>query len=355
MSNRCRICEGKIQDYLSSKNMRSKDKEPFDYGLCGDCGSLSILRIPRNLQKYYENYYSFGPVELNSSPIKKKLRQFLLKGPYPLEKLSRSALNTSLDLAFHAIAKGRIDKNARILDIGSGSGQFVVDLVNLGFKNALGADPYINKDLNYPNGACVLKRNFHELEGTWDFIMLNHVFEHMDNPQEVLRGLKKLLSAKGKIMIRIPNIDSYAARKFRENWYGVQAPVHLVLPSVKAMEFMARSEGLKVTGILGENVLEFWAHSEAYALDVWDFDPKGMRTFFQEHSLRMFKTPSLFNRKKVKEWKKLNKQVLREPKQCEWLTYYLQEDEDIGKNLPPLQQVSKQKKKLRRDKSLVKA
>lgn len=156
--------------------------------------------------------------------------------------------------------------------------------------------------------------------------MLHHVFEHMDNQQEILEHASKILTPGGKILIRIPNVDSYAYRKYKGAWYGMQAPVHLSLPSQKGMNYLLKKAGLKTQMLKGENVLEFWAHSEAYALDIWDYDENGIRTYIKNHSLKMRRTPPLFTKKKMKEFRQLNRQVKKIPSLCDWVSYHILKD-----------------------------
>lgn len=57
---------------------------------------------------------------------------------------------------------------------------------------------------------------FAQLEETkkkFDIIFLNHVFEHLTNPIETLRELKKHITDRGKIIIEIPHGDDFLIKK----------------------------------------------------------------------------------------------------------------------------------------------
>lgn len=303
--------------------MRSDKGELFEYIQCSNCNSLSILEIPENIGKYYENYYSFRPVKDYDNRLRKFAKKYLFKkNIFPHGFLS-NILNTSDDLAIKAFAKINPNVHSKILDIGCGTGQLIYELYNIGFKNVTGIDPFLENDLVHINGSKVFKKSMFEEIGKWDIVMMNHVFEHMDNPLNILIRVNELLSDCNSIaIIRIPNVDSYAFRKFKNNWYGIQPPVHYALPSIESMRNLAQIAGLKIVNIVGENLIEFWAHSIAYTLDVWDYDSElGIRTFLSKNN-NFNRCPPLISKPEFSYWKKVNKHILKNHQLCDWITFY---------------------------------
>ncbi|NNM43529.1 MAG: class I SAM-dependent methyltransferase, partial [Chlamydiae bacterium] len=216
-------------------------------------------------------------------------------------------------------------KYTKILDVGCGTGQFIYELYDAGFKNALGIDPYLERDIEHVNGSKVYKKGFFEENGKWNVIIFNHVYEHTETPLEILKKATQLLEPNGNLIIRIPNVDSYAFRKYRSHWFGIHAPVHYFLPSINGMKLLVDQAGLQIKKIRGENLLQFWAFSEAYRLGIWDYHPLGLRTFLENNKLKEFgKKPALFCKKDISYWKSLNKHILRYPELCDWLVYYIQ-------------------------------
>lgn len=322
---KCRVCESVSGcETVISRNMRDSNIEKFSYNLCNSCGSLSINRIPSDLAKYYEGYYSFGPIKTSERLVDKIAKLIISKNFGLLKKMAYSFLNSSSDLALKAINFATLNEKSKILDVGCGTGQLVFDIKNLGFRNVLGIDPFLEASLEYNNGSKVLNKSIFDIEGNWDLVMLHHVFEHMELQQETLSKLESLVNEQGLILIRIPNVDSYAFRKFRENWYGIQAPVHLSLPSFKAMKQMVSQAGLKIIDVKGENLMEFWYHSIAYSLNLWDFSEFGIRTHMKNFSLK--KRPKIISRKEKKQLESLNKTILNTPQLCDWICYYIKRD-----------------------------
>ena len=54
-----------------------------------------------------------------------------------------------------------------------------------------------------------------------------HVFEHLNNPAEVFDELKNVVRNEGKLLIVIPNIESWQFKLFKSNWFHLDYPRHL--------------------------------------------------------------------------------------------------------------------------------
>ena len=56
-----------------------------------------------------------------------------------------------------------------------------------GFKNLYGIDPYLQEDNILHSEVNLRKIDIHEVYDFFDLIMLNHSFEHMPDPLNVLK------------------------------------------------------------------------------------------------------------------------------------------------------------------------
>jgi len=78
---------------------------------------------------------------------------------------------------------GKIDKGARILDVGSGKGRNIKFLNELGFQNVLGVE--INQNLvdfsNANNLNAVSVEELSHVEGEFDVVLFSHIIEHFDH------------------------------------------------------------------------------------------------------------------------------------------------------------------------------
>ena len=74
----------------------------------------------------------------------------------------------------------------------------------------------------------------------------NHSFEHIDNPNEVLAEIHRILNADGKLMIGVPNIDSFTYRLFKKYWWYLGAPVHTFNYSVKTLGLLLEKNNFSI-------------------------------------------------------------------------------------------------------------
>ena len=229
---RCNICGGATTP-IQVKEQMIGFNEWFTYYQCTKCGHTHLEDIPEDIKKYYDpnDYYSFknkdsftGAGANSSTPLLKKI-------------FGHSA-------AFKAFSSIKeINKNTLILDYGCGAGHFVKELKDLEYINARGFDPFlpenvfIDNELYLTDDLKLLKPKH------WDVITLNHVFEHLKEPVQVLQELQQLLSTTGKLLLRFPVIDSYAFEKYRENWVQFDAPRHINLFTRKSIQLAVEQAG----------------------------------------------------------------------------------------------------------------
>jgi SAM-dependent methyltransferase len=140
-------------------------------------------------------------------------------------------------------------RNSPILDIGCATGRELFSMRSCGFESLLGVDPFLPKDIIKEKGIQILKLGVEEVQGSFDLIMLHHVFEHLQNPMEMLTRVKQLLSPSGQILIRIPLSDSKTALEYGEKWVQLDAPRHFFLHTRKSMEIAAEKSGLRIAKV----------------------------------------------------------------------------------------------------------
>jgi 2-polyprenyl-3-methyl-5-hydroxy-6-metoxy-1,4-benzoquinol methylase len=117
-----------------------------------------------------------------------------------------------------------VNKDAKILDVGCGYGQFLNSLKELGYINILGID-INNESINECNekGIKAIQsediRNYaKECNEKYDFITMSHVLEHIDKDKiiDTLYHIKKyLLKEGGEFILMVPNAQSYTGAYWR--------------------------------------------------------------------------------------------------------------------------------------------
>ncbi|MHA1195491.1 MAG: hypothetical protein ACTSRH_05160 [Promethearchaeota archaeon] len=59
---------------------------------------------------------------------------------------------------FKILSVTRLTLKSRILDVGCGAGNYLYVLKEIGYKNLLGIDPYLEHNIKYQNGLIIKKK-----------------------------------------------------------------------------------------------------------------------------------------------------------------------------------------------------
>lgn len=282
----CRICGNQQNNrpYVAREMMLGY-RDEFEYFECATCGCLQIATIPENMDKYYPaEYYSFSDLTPTTNTWikqwlkRKRMRQILGR---------KSVIGKILGGVFDKpclpnwIHSAKIDVDTKILDVGSGSGELLLRMAAEGFSNLTGIDPFIKSEINYKNGVRILKGGIDTLDEEFEFIMLNHSFEHMAQPFVVLAALQKIIAPDGMVLIRIPTTSSYAWQHYKSSWVQLDAPRHFYLHSVESLGLVAKATGFKVTNVEYDSTeFQFWG-SEQIAADIALRDTRSFRYGFK--------------------------------------------------------------------------
>ena len=273
MDSICRICgSSKYQNYIA-KEMMFGTRNQFNYFQCDDCRCLQIESFPDDIAEYYpKNYYSFSRYDGKKYlGHKGTLRKFIYNYSifhrgfiqYLLESFVNSFKYSQL------LSDLKVSKQSKILDVGCGNGEaFLYPLAEIGFKNLLGCDPYLEDDIKYPNGLEIFNSEIFAIEKKWDFIFYHHSFEHLSNPKAHLIKIHSILENNGLCILRIPTSSSYAWEHYQTDWYQLDAPRHFYLHSIESIEILAGETDFRVHDVIFDSTYHQFMRSEAYKDDI---------------------------------------------------------------------------------------
>lgn len=252
-------------------------EEDFDYGVCAACGSLALISIPDDMSSYYPtNYYSvdLDPEQaLGASGV----RQFaqvvigsVLWGRGVLSGaatalIPRRQLRTLVSVLSSIRRAGLINgRKTRVLDVGCGSGMLVFALGLAGVKDVTGLDPFMLAERTLSTGGRLRRQDLSEVEGLYDLIMFHHSFEHVRDPEAILREALKRLTPGGRILIRMPTPSSQTFETYGAAWVQLDAPRHLVVLSRAGVDRLCERVGATVVSVDDDSTgFQFWG-SEQY-------------------------------------------------------------------------------------------
>ena len=255
---KCNIC-GHDTKQVEVKEQMLGMSEKFMYYMCINCGHTHLENIPEDLGKYYniDSYYSFTKQQKEKS-IGNAIQKILLK----FNSTDNMFFSRSMQSFLKAIST---NTDLNILDYGCGSGYFVDELQQLGFRSAKGYDPFL--PLPKTNSTGVYLSNNLDVFAIkkWDIITLNHVFEHLIDPVQVLQDLKNLLTENGLLVLRFPVIDSHAFDKYQENWVQFDAPRHINLFTRKSIRLAVdKATGFEIVKLYDDSFHFQFTGSELY-------------------------------------------------------------------------------------------
>lgn len=281
----CKICGNTHNNKIYKvKEMQLGLREYFDYLNCNNCGCMQLLNMPNYFSKYYPNnaYYSFTSlVKFRERPdfLRKIKADYLIHGKQQF--LGRLlSFKYKKPEYYNWMTIPQVQWENRILDVGCGNGNLLAQLLKIGFTNLIGVDPFIDEEKQLGK-IKILKKDIYELEGDYDYIMLNHSFEHMAEPLKVLLRLKELLLPGKHLLIRTPLMNMYGWKTFGANWFALDAPRHIFIHTIESIKILAEKAGFAVRKIVFDTDPIDIIMSEQYQKDIAMSEPASFN--FRKH------------------------------------------------------------------------
>ncbi len=185
-------------------------------------------------------------------------------------------------------------RGGSLLDLGCSSGGFLQAMKGPAWKlYGIEMSEVVAREAEFATGAQIFVGDILDAPyapGSFDLITCFHVFEHLYQPQAVLRKVVEWLKPGGIFDVIVPNIDSAGAKVFGSYWYALELPRHLYHYSPKSLTSMAISEGL--TPILLRTGREPFIENSCRYL----FDDLLRRVGMQRTPLAQAKAPSILSR-----------------------------------------------------------
>ena len=227
---KCLCCGGKdFKPYLEAKDNYSA--EYFNIVQCTSCGF--IFTNPRPDVAEIGKYYSYDTYISHTSH-----KRGLVESIY---RLARNYMKgKKLGLIQDIVGKRN---GFSLLDFGCGTGDF------LGYVKqqqivAEGVEPEaqareVAKNINLVDTYSIEQSKAIE-KGKFDVITLWHVLEHIHELHAQIDYFNQWLKPNGKLIIAVPNIESYDAKKYGRYWDAIDVPRHIYHYSPKNIRQIVR-------------------------------------------------------------------------------------------------------------------
>jgi predicted SAM-dependent methyltransferase len=149
------------------------------------------------------------------------------------------------------------------------------------------------------SGLTLWKQEFATTDLMFDLVMLHHSFEHLEDPEEVLKVCFDRLNPGGQLLVRCPVTDAEQWKTKQELWVQLDAPRHLSIPSTQGFVLAAERTGFTVKEILFDSsAFQFW----------------GTALYEQGEKLDRSKISTYFSPQQLQDWERLALQYNTEGK-----------------------------------------
>ena len=218
----------KVRDYSVSKEIFELHHNPeYDF----------LITFPKPSLEKLPNYYESEDYISHTDG-----KRSLFERMYHLIK--NIALKNKLKLINAQSPKGKL------LDIGAGTGDFLVIAKNDGWQ-ATGIEPNVKAKVIAINKGVSFVDNLSDLESqSFDVITMWHVLEHVPNLDEYIKELKRLVKPKGTILIAVPNFKSFDANYYGRFWAAFDVPRHIWHFSKTAIQKLFTEKEMKMVEVL---------------------------------------------------------------------------------------------------------
>ena len=218
-----------VKDYFLTQ-------EEFDIYSCDNCGLLFTVPrpCPDVIGKYYQSEEYFSHQENKKGFV-----------PRIYEFVKSFNIKNKVSIAIDGLPKGRL------LDIGCGVGDFLFhvkqkewDIVGIEPSEQARtiAENRLNIKLLSPEESVKLQ------DSSFDLITLWHVLEHIDDLKFQTKEITRLLKPGGRLVIALPNFQSFDCQYFKQFWAAWDVPRHLNHFSPKTLQNIFKSLGFTYHG-----------------------------------------------------------------------------------------------------------
>jgi 2-polyprenyl-3-methyl-5-hydroxy-6-metoxy-1,4-benzoquinol methylase len=234
----CPVC---LSSSTSSANLTGRDvlfetsTKTFNLSCCSSCGCLFIDPLPGDAE--IGGFYPLQYWWKASSGILKSL-----EGAY-----RKMALRDHVKF----IVKAASGPAPHLLDVGCGSGTLLGLMKDRGFQvRGFDSSSEASRIAKSESGIdVVVGTRLHDArfgDESFDVVTLFHVMEHVTDPRSVLTEVRRILRPMGRLVLQVPNIESWQFRLFGVRWYGLDVPRHVINYSNHAMQRLLTESGFKV-------------------------------------------------------------------------------------------------------------
>ena len=266
----CRYCKSNdITPFcVGSDIVHRLSNKKLSYYRCKSCGSLfRDVTNTEDLSKYYpKNYAPYlefeAKREFREKSKKKnkvrKLTRFRISFRSLSEWLERRAKKTisslQKDLNYkysnaYNIYPLYIREQSSVCDFGCGSPNTlsrIKQIQNNAKLHGVDITQHNEDDFLRIGATFETEEMFWKSSQQYNLINMNHVLEHVKDPEMLMNNIKSKLQPNGHLIMATPNAKSIWSWRFKNNWFSLDCPRHINIPTIKSLEILASKCGYQI-------------------------------------------------------------------------------------------------------------
>jgi SAM-dependent methyltransferase len=222
--------------FTATDRLYGTTQSEFQIVECEACGLMRLYPVPapEELPRYYPAHYWYAPDTSVAARLEEAYR--------------RLVLDDHMRFVARALAESGV--SGPVLDVGCGGGLFPRLLRARGFA-AIGLDssPEAAAIAWRTNGVPALCGDLaHAPLGaaTCAGVTMFHVLEHLYDPRAYLDAARVLLKPNGRLVVQVPNADSWQFRLLGSRWNGLDVPRHITDFRARDLEALLAAAGFEV-------------------------------------------------------------------------------------------------------------
>ena len=164
-------------------------------------------------------------------------------------------------------------KKGKLLDIGAGTGDFLVTAQKNGW-DITGIEPSSKaKAIAEAKGVKFTQALSDMQDGSADVITMWHFLEHVSDITTQITELKRILKPEGVLIVAVPNFKSYDAQHYGKYWAAYDVPRHLWHFSKTSIKMLFAKQDMELIKILPMKFDSFYVSllSEKYKTGKMNF------------------------------------------------------------------------------------
>ncbi len=236
----------------------------FQLVRCYDCGMGYTNPRPQvtDLAQLYPAHYAAyrGCPSMKIGWCKRQRMRLEKWSAYVSVHGRKKWLRRLAQLLFHSIAPRSdtllsfaMEGEGRLLDFGCGVGEYASKMQQRGWQvDGIDLSNHAAQKAQQLYGFSVWVGSLphpNVKPQSYDMITMGQVLEHIPNPHQIISSALEALKPNGRLVISVPNLESWGRQAFGKYWWPLQMPWHVLHFTPSALTALMRMHGFAIESI----------------------------------------------------------------------------------------------------------